>query len=395
MSTPIVPPAGAPNGAPGPTAGAPLRVQVHGLEFEVAAVSEQGPRAENQDAYRIDAFADAGVLAVADGMGGEKGGRLAAETALQAVLASAPLASHDDARRALRAADQAVVRAAQADPGARGGMGCALAVLSLVPSRADGPGWVGASVGDVRVLSRSPDGTVRLETRDHTPAYQRWEAGEIELDEIPETPGANRLQRAIGRGGEADAFYVPARPGWSYLLLSDGVTKAMRLDELGAAMAAPSAATGCELIRHKVEERGPDDNYTAVLVRIGGGPAAARSDATVTQEFMSPRSPHPPVVPAPPRRGAWPAVLLLLSLLALAAAGYAAWTAHAAQRQAAGVVEIDSLRRELDSLRARVQQLETPDTAAGVPFPLSASPGAARPPAGSAGGAAPRTPLRP
>ncbi len=75
---------------------APPPVRLHGLAFDVAAMSEQGPRAENQDAFAVEEFESTGILAVADGMGGERGGRLAADTALHSLLAAAPLRSHDD-----------------------------------------------------------------------------------------------------------------------------------------------------------------------------------------------------------------------------------------------------------------------------------------------------------
>src|SRR5690606_19156130 len=153
----------------------------------------------------------------------------------------------DAARRAVREADRQVSAGAESDPERLGGMGCALGLLSLA-NGGDGPGWIAAHVGDVRILSRSPDGVVRLETRDHTPAFARWEAGEITLDEIPDSSGANRLQRAVGRNGEADVAWLPAAPGWSWLLMSDGVYKAMRLEEIAAAMAAPDPAAACAAI---------------------------------------------------------------------------------------------------------------------------------------------------
>ncbi len=348
-------------------------VRVHGLEFDVAALSEQGPRSENQDSFSADAFAETGLLAVADGMGGERGGRLAAETALRTLLDAAPIRNVDEARRAVRASDHAVLEAAEQKPAERGGMGCALALLALAPTRADGPGWVGAHVGDVRILSRAPDGTVRLETRDHTPAFARWEAGKIELDEIPETEGANRLQRAVGRGGEADASWIPARPGWAYLLISDGVTKAMRVDELGDALAAPTAAAACEIIRRKVEERGPDDNFTALVVRVLGGDAAsvgafapAGADHTAPFPESPPRSSGAAVTPS--RRS--PAALLasLLAMVALAVAGFALWTAWTLDRASAS----EQLRRtqieaEIDSLRIRLVRIEEPFGPAATP----------------------------
>ena len=341
-------------------------VRLGGLSFEMAGFSGQGPRPENQDAFALDAFEKTGTVAVADGMGGERGGRLAADTALRALLQSGPIRSLDAARHAVRAADRAVAQAAQENVAERGGMGCALALLSLTTDRGSGPGWIGAFAGDVRILSRAPDGTVRLESRDHTPAFARWEAGEIGLDEVTEAEGANRLQRAVGRGGEADAVWIPLRPGWTYLLASDGISKATRLDELGEAMAAPTAAAVCEAVRRRVEERGPDDNYTAVVVRLaaGGAPAASREDDTEPEP--PPRAapqifnPATPVNPTSRRSSPWGAVALVLSLAALALAGWAVWSGLQAREDTFARAELARLRAEVDSLRLLVPP---PDTA--------------------------------
>lgn len=342
-------------------------VRMHGLVFDVAGISAQGPRTENQDAFSVDAFAGTGLVAVADGMGGERAGRMAADTALQAITGRGPIHSLDAARYAVRAADEAVARAAQEAPDDRAGMGCAIAIASLTRDRSHGLGWVCANAGDVRLISRSPDGTVRLETRDHTPAYARWEAGEIALDEIPDSPGANKLQRAVGRGAEADATWVPVRAGWTYLLVSDGITKAMRLDELGQAMTVGDSATACEAIARKVEERGPDDNYTAVAVRVlpdGAG------DDSMTQESPRPAAVAAPAAAAAPARGPFnppdsvtrtrtsplAGIALALALVALALGAYALMTAMGARKTAE------------DSI-ARVQTLSQQNAAPPVAVP--------------------------
>jgi serine/threonine protein phosphatase PrpC len=363
-------------------------VRLHGLVFDAAGTSAQGPRSENQDAFVVDAFAQGGLIAVADGMGGERAGRVAADTAIATLTAQAPLRSLDAARYAMRAADEAVARAAQESPDDRGGMGCALALLSLSQDRSGEVGWVGANVGDVRVLSRSPDGTVRLETRDHTPAFARWEAGEIALDEIPDTPGANRLQRAVGRGGEADAVWIPARAGWTYLLLSDGVTKAMRLDELGQAMALDDPAASCQAIASKVEERGPDDNYTVVAVRV-------RRDGA--DDFATQENPRPAAVAAPraaqargplnppdsvttrSRTSPLAPLAALLAVAALALAGYALMTALGARRIAdQGAGEARAARTSVDSMRSALPPAAVDSAVADTArIPVSATPPAA------------------
>jgi serine/threonine protein phosphatase PrpC len=333
--------------------------EVLGLRFDVAAVSEQGPRPENQDAFAIDSFAQSAMVAVADGMGGERSGRVAADTALAALEALDPIASLDDARRAVRQADAEVARAAETNPTEHQGMGCALGLMALTRRRGEGPTWIGAHVGDVRIISRSPDGAVRLETRDHTPAFARWEAGEISLDEIADTPGANRLQRAVGRGGEADVVWMPARAGWSWLIVSDGVYKAMRLDELAGLMAMPSAASACDALRRKVEERGPDDNYTAVLVRALGGTESDVAAAS-TDDRTEPMMHANPSRPRASGGGVLAPLAVLLAVLALALAGYAAWSATRSPAQMGERAELERLRITVDSLRAEMQQISEP-----------------------------------
>jgi hypothetical protein len=299
-----------------------------------------------------------------------------------------------------------VARTAGGDPAKLEGMGCALSVMALTQDRAGHVGWLVASVGDVRVISRGPDGTVRLETRDHTPAFARWEAGEIPLDEVPDSPGANRLMRAVGHGGEADTTWLPARPGWSYLLHSDGVTKAMRLDELGEAMGAASAAAACEAITRKVEERGPDDNYTAVVVRVVPDDGSiALADATLPNPGAAPASPHrardrgpESIVPGGThnlvdddvnRRSSplgWLATVL--AVLALALGAWAAWSAAQARTAAENTrADLAAYGHRVDSLAARL----APDT---TRLPVSTDSAAARPPAAPAPAAAPapRTP---
>lgn len=369
------------------TVESPGPVRAYGLVFDVAGASAQGPRPENQDAFTVTQFPQLGLVAVADGMGGQRAGRVAAETAIRAVSGGGAIRSLDGARYAVRAADDAVARAAGDAPGEREGMGCALAVMALNTDRNGHVGWIAGSVGDVRILSRSPDGVVRLETRDHTPAFARWEAGEIPLDEVPDSPGANRLQRAVGHGGEADTAWIPVNAGWTYLLHSDGVTKAMRLDELGQAMALGSSAAACEAITRKVEERGPDDNYTAVVVRVLADDGSSHlADATLPSPGAAP-------VPVPAaassaaadarretfttvdddvaqKRSPLGAVAAGLAIVALGLGAYAAATGTQARGAANDTrADIAALRRHVDSLAARLP----PDTTGRVPVLASDS----------------------
>jgi len=331
--------------------------------IDVHGFSEQGPRPENQDAFDVEAFSSHGLLMVADGMGGLQGGRTAAETAVAAVREAAPLTNQVEARRALAEADRAIRERAEREPEELSGMGCAMGVLSRVRKRGEPEGWIVAHVGDVRVVSRSPDGVVRLETRDHTPAFTLWEEGRIGVDEIPEAEGANRLYRAAGHGGEGEASWIPLAPGWRYAILSDGVTKAMRLDELGRALAEPSARAACEAIREKVLARGPDDNFTAVVAAVpaadGAPPPPPSSDPDETM-ISPPRSEAASAAPAP-RSTVGPWLVALLALLVAGLAGWMAWDARAAGAETRQLrSEVADLRGAVDSLRLELRDAVDP-----------------------------------
>ncbi|MEX2283958.1 MAG: PP2C family protein-serine/threonine phosphatase [Gemmatimonadota bacterium] len=312
--------------------------------IDIAAFSERGPRGQNEDAYSIDQFASTGKIIVADGMGGARSGRLAAQTALEAILGTGPVASLDNVRQALVAADRAVAQYANVDPARYDGMGCAATLLTL---SADRTLWLGGNIGDVRVLSRSTDGTVRLETRDHTVAFEEWEAGRIELDSVPSATGSNRLRRSLGHGGTPDVFWIPVGPGWSYAVITDGVSKAMRLDEIGSALGAGSASEACRRIREKIELRGADDNYTGVCIVV---PPRGQTLVEHTAGNQSSRAAR--------RSRRWlrmSAVPVLLALLALVG-----WNEFAFRRDA--TARLVELTTAIDSIRALLADKETEST---------------------------------
>jgi serine/threonine protein phosphatase PrpC len=354
-------------------------VELHGLRFEIGGVSEQGPRSENQDAFSTGEFARTGIVAVADGMGGELGGRMAADLALRVLEEHGPIRSFDEARRAVRAADATIARTAEQNPGEHGGMGCALGVLALTANHGDGINWIAAHVGDVRILSRPRTGRCGWRRATTPPPSRAGRPARSRSTSSP-TPRAPTACSARSAAAARRTWrWLPARPGWSWLLVSDGIYKAMRLDELQRAMEAPTAADACEVIRRKVEERGPDDNYTAVLIRAlaDGRPAAAAAPRRA--EMSNPQ----PVKSRGPRTG-WLAALSILVLAALALAGLAFWSAREAGLAAAERTEIERLRSEVDSLRIQVQELREP-------FGPSAEPPIAVPGAAPA----PRTPTQP
>src|SRR5688500_12662066 len=138
----------------------------------IAADAIVGSRAEQQDAHGVGAIPldDGGaapLVVLADGMGGEVGGREASELAVAAFLETAQAGRASDValrlREALVAANLAIAARVEADP-ALAGMGCTLIGLAFAHGRAT---WV--SVGDSLILRLTGEAAVRM-NEDHSMA---------------------------------------------------------------------------------------------------------------------------------------------------------------------------------------------------------------------------------
>src|SRR5690606_3734600 len=147
--------------------------------------------------------------------------------------------------------------------------------------------------------------------------------------------------------------------------ISDGVYKVMRLDELGRVMEEPTARDAVEAIRVKVLERGPDDNFTAVLVRTldGSSPTPVLQEQTLPMTSPSsfdPSTSDRAALSRSPRSGGstFAALLAVLALMAAAAALWLAWEGRTTADGRAD--EIARLHAQIDSLGVLVQELRNP-----------------------------------
>src|SRR3954470_671207 len=143
-----------------------------------AALSDPGRERENNE-DRVLCDAERGIYAVVDGVGGESGGEVAAQTAggiLQARLSRRTTDVSRLIREAIALANKQIWERAQAETGLAG-MSCVLTVAVIddgqVPT---------AHVGDSRLyLLRR--GEIKKITRDHSPVGMREDAGEISESE--------------------------------------------------------------------------------------------------------------------------------------------------------------------------------------------------------------------
>ena len=222
--------------------------------------TERGSRTDNQDFVACYVGPARGpltislVAALSDGMGGAKGGRVAAELAvrgfIEGCLGQAPTVGI--ARIGASAAD-AVNRwlhsMGRSDP-ALNGMACTLSALVLC-----GRSTHLVHVGDSRVY-RMRDGELALLTTDHTLG-------------APGTTSA--LTRAVGAQDSlrVDHFKETVHLHDRYLICSDGVHGSLSRKEIHSLLAKREAPkeTAARLVQHAKTSTG-SDNATAVVLDV-------------------------------------------------------------------------------------------------------------------------------
>jgi serine/threonine protein phosphatase PrpC/TolA-binding protein len=240
------------------------------MDLKVGYVCDRGlspKRPVNQD--RFLAIPERGLFAVFDGVGGQKAGEVASQTAAEtieeALSHNSSPASIDLIRRAILFANRDVFELAESNPAYKT-MATTVALIHI-----DGDRVTVAHVGDSRVY-RLEDGHFRRETVDHTDLNDAIRAGRIGPDQFDGLPGGNVINRALGveSGVDVEIKTIRVRDGAKFLLCSDGIYRHMSDDEIARVLAEhkdPQRAV--DELKRIVHQRGADDNLTAVAVQIG------------------------------------------------------------------------------------------------------------------------------
>jgi serine/threonine protein phosphatase PrpC len=259
-----------------------------GLDLRCGFASEQGGRPDNQDFAAADLGTPeqrarlGAIAAVADGVGGAKGGRVAAEIAVRGFLQacreqSETLGVRRIATGGIDAMNRWINSIGHTDP-TLAGMATTLTALVLRGRQAH---WL--HVGDSR-LYRLRDERLTLLTNDHTPGR----AG------LP-----HALTRAIGASDTVRIDYEMAetRQHDRYLLCTDGVHGALRDAQLKAILAARASPeqTARDVVDAALARR-IGDNATALVLDVLGLPPADQADLELGIAAL-------PILP-PPREGA-------------------------------------------------------------------------------------------
>lgn len=259
------------------------------IELVAGGASDVGRvRAGNQDSWSIAER----LWAVADGMGGHRGGEVASRMTID-VLAE----RFDDHTTAAllevaRTANEAIYERATDETELRG-MGTTLCAMALVDTGAETQALGVINIGDSRCYQWR-DGTMTQITRDHSLVEDMRAAGQITDAEAAVHPHRNIVTRALGIQPEVriDAFEVVPATGDRYVLCSDGLFNEVSVDRISATLrrlADPHEAAS-ELVR-QANEAGGRDNVTVVVVDVVDATGAAPSPGGSTRDDASGRSP--------------------------------------------------------------------------------------------------------
>jgi serine/threonine protein phosphatase PrpC len=229
-------------------------------------------RAHNEDSL-IDR-ADAGLWAVADGMGGHTKGDLASgriKEALDQIEPPGELEAYVAlARERLEAVHRGLMEEARS-----GTCGSTVAAL-LVRGGRCACLWA----GDSRVY-RLRAGRLERLTRDHSLVEELVAIGAVKPEDARSHPLANRITRAVGVGERVEIADLESRlaPGDRFLVSTDGVHGVLAPEVLATLVALPSLEAAADSLVAAVLNAGAPDNLTLVLV---AAEHAAAADAGAT-----------------------------------------------------------------------------------------------------------------
>ena len=239
--------------------------------FEVGASKTIGDRETQEDAFGIRELEDGVMAVLADGMGKSFGGKLAAETAVEAFLQvfgdeAAAYNPQYSFRKAFNGANREILKRLN------GVQGCASVTAALVKGRK----LYYAAAGDVKAAVYRGGELVPVSSG-HTIsalARQKYEEGRLTREEALSLLDRHRLYNFVGRDGFKDIEFfdtpISLYGGEYVLLMSDVLYETARWKDMedcleGAGDCQTKAYALIELVNQS--QAADRDNASAVLVK--------------------------------------------------------------------------------------------------------------------------------
>jgi protein phosphatase len=233
-------------------------------------------RSRNEDAVLVEDP----LFAVADGMGGHRGGDVASSLALETLKSARGPSSSQDFKQLvgqIRDANRRVLERGESDRDLRG-MGTTLTAILAEDEKAHV-----AHVGDSRAYLLR-EGKLQQLTEDHTLVQRMVREGRLTEAEAHVHPQRSVVTRALGVDEDMpiDELTLDLKEGDRFLLCSDGLSSMLDRDAIQAILeeeGEPQRAA--ERLVEEANRAGGDDNITVVVIDVAADDegAAAQPDA--------------------------------------------------------------------------------------------------------------------
>lgn len=230
--------------------------------MQTFSFSDKGSRSNNQDFYCLETISDALVAVVADGVGGNNGGEIASQTAVESIKNG--VGNGDTLSDSLIRAHHELLERASVETELFG-----MATTLTATVYRDGL-ITGVHCGDSRAYILRGSGLKQL-TNDHTEVARLLSEGKLTKEEAVTYPRKNILASAVGTHKELIhqpfTFEIFAKD--RLLLLTDGVHGEITKKEIcDLSVGEPDLTEFCKKVIARVTELGPSDNYTLLGIEF-------------------------------------------------------------------------------------------------------------------------------
>lgn len=223
-------------------------------------------RLENQDCFLVrEINKQKVIMAIADGMGGEAGGGIAAAMAINLLdnIHNGQYSRPEDLTALLKRAGEKII-AVSSENEDLAGMGTTLTAVLVSNSQAT---W--AHVGDSR-LYHLHNGRLLQITRDHNFIWELVESGDISQADALVHPLRNVLDQSLGSPDlRPDRGIFTVEKGDLLVLTTDGLHASLTPEQmksvLDSSLELPDMA---DILINKAMDSGSRDNLSIVLARI-------------------------------------------------------------------------------------------------------------------------------
>lgn len=241
------------------------RMQTARMRVETGAATHVGKvRQRNEDSYLVRP--EAGIWAVADGMGGHEAGDLASWTVTDAL---ASIEAPDLAGELLSLCKHRIFDANSELMKISHERGVTIGTTVTILLTFDGY-FACVWSGDSRMYVVR-DGNISQISRDHTEVEDLLADGVITPEEAQSWVGKNVITRAIGVSEfpELEVATGTIQPGDVFIVCTDGLTRHVRDDEILECTTTLDPEQACDRMIHLTLGRGAGDNVTVIVVRYG------------------------------------------------------------------------------------------------------------------------------